>query len=347
MTAPNYSGVAYWRLTSRPVASNLPPRAEPALRYRGRQMNIMKLAIPLFVVLAWCPSQGFAVPLLGPDLASFAVLGHTTVTNVPTSTVAGNVGVSAGTALPGFNYTSGLAVADSQVTGSVHSNTALAALAQQQLTTAITNLGLLGVGTTLGVDLAGLILSPGVYTVPAGISNLTGTLTLDGGGNPNAFWLFQMTDTLITSSGSVVNVINTGAGAGLYWDVRSSATLGTTTSFEGNILALADINLLTGATIGCGRALASTGQVVLDSNTIGIGCSAATGGEGSNGFVGSSLSFELETVVDTTTGEIVSVPGTIPEPSTPVLIGLALAGLITCRTKLFSRRPIVSFPSPA
>ena len=184
--------------------------------------------------------------------------------------------------------------------GSVHSNTALAALAQGQLTTAITNLGLLGVGTTLGVNLAGLTLSPGVYTVPAGVSNLTATLplTLDGQGNANAFWLFQMESSLITSPGSVVNVINTGAGAGVFWDVRSSARLDTTTSFQGNILALTDINLLTGATIGCGRALANTGQVTMDHNTIGAICESGTGA-GSNGFAGNSLQFVLDTVTPT------------------------------------------------
>ena len=129
------------------------------------------------------------------------------------------------------------------------------------------------------MDLAGLALPPGVYTVLAGASNLTGTLTLDGQGNANAAWVFQMGSTLITSPGSAVNVVNTGSGAGVFWNVGSSATLDTTTSFQGNILALASITLNTGATIGCGRALADTGAVTMDMNTIGIGCA-------SNGFSG-------------------------------------------------------------
>ena len=228
------------------------------------------------------PSPGLAVPILGSDLASFAVLGSSTVTNVPTSTVVGNVGVwSSGgaNAITGFLSSPGVAVSDSQVTGGlVHAGTAVAQLAQGQLTTVITNLGLLGTGTLLGVNLAGLTLTPGVYTVPAGVSNLTGTLTLNGLSNANAAWVFQMPSTLITSPGSVVNVINTGSGAGVFWNVGSSATLDTTTSFQGNILALTSITLNTNATIGCGRALANTGAVTMDTNTIGGGCGAGTGG---------------------------------------------------------------------
>ncbi|MHB8564585.1 MAG: DUF3494 domain-containing protein, partial [Acidiferrobacteraceae bacterium] len=136
------------------------------------------------------------------------------------------------------------------------------------LAVAMTNLGLLGPGTLEPANLSGLTLLPGIYTVPAGVSNLTGTLTLNGMGNANAFWVFQMPSTLITSSGSAVNVINTGAGAGLYWNVGSSATLGTTTSFAGNILALTSITLDNGATISNGRALAHIGAVTLDANTI-------------------------------------------------------------------------------
>jgi hypothetical protein len=131
----------------------------------------------------------------------------------------------------------------------IHANDAVSISAQSQLATAKTELGSLGAGTLLPVNLAGLTLSPGVYTVPAGTSNLTGTGTLNGQGNLNAFWVFQMPSTLINSPGSVVNVINTGVGAGVYWNVGSSATLDTTTSFEGNILALTSITLNTGEQI--------------------------------------------------------------------------------------------------
>jgi len=138
----------------------------------------MKLAVPLFVALAYAPSQGLAVPFLSSDLASFAVLGDSAVTNVPPSTIVGNVGVSPGSSITGFNSSPGLAVSDLQVTGGlVHATTAVAGQAQSDLTIARTNLGLLGSGTILvNPDLTGLTIFPGVYTVLAGVSNLTGAV---------------------------------------------------------------------------------------------------------------------------------------------------------------------------
>lgn len=109
-----------------------------------KYLSILSLAM---IGALYGASPAFATPILGSDLASFAVLGAETVTNIPTSTIFGNVGVSPGTAITGFSSVSGTATSDSQVTGGmVHSNTAVAQLAQAQLTTAITNLGSLGPG---------------------------------------------------------------------------------------------------------------------------------------------------------------------------------------------------------
>jgi hypothetical protein len=331
---------------------------------RRKQMNAMKLAVPLLVALAYGPSQGLAapIPILGSELASFAVLGASTVTNTGPTTIKGNLGLFPGPSVKGFvpppvntvlegPGSTGLIAGPGLVSGgTIYISHPFAGTAQGELTAARTNLGLLGPGTLLSADLVGLTLYPGVFTVLAGTTNLSGAVTLNGLGDPNAFWLFQMQDTLITSPGSVVNVINTGTslgiGAGVFWNVPSSATLDTTTSFEGNILAHTSIGLNTGATIGCGRALAEIGAVTLDTNAISIGC-LGTAAAASNGLSGQLLAFETNTtgklvVADTTTpvnfitgtNTVVSLNGVVPEPGTLMLLGFGLAGLFAFRKRL-------------
>lgn len=279
-------------------------------------------------------SSASAIPILGPDLTTFTVLGSSSVTNVPTSTIVGNVGVwSSGGAnsVTGFNSSPGVATADTQVTGgSVYAGGTLAQSAQSQLTSAITNLSSLGAGITLiSADMAGLVLTPGVYSVSAGTTNLSGTLTLDGGGNSNAVWVFQMASTLITSSNSVVNMINagSGSGAGLFWNVASSATINSNSTFLGNILALSDISMNSTATDLCGRALASTGAVTLIQNSLSGTCTGNL--SGSNG-----LSGGLDVITNGVGAtQVVFLPstvitsGAVPVPGTLALLGLGLLGL--------------------
>jgi len=311
--------------------------------------NGMSKFLTLFAVTALaallCAPLVSATPILGSDLASFTVLGATTVTNVPTSTIVGNVGVwSSGgaNAITGFNSSPGVAVSDPQVTGGeVHAGTAVVASAQNQLTTAITNLGSLGAGILLPADLAGLTLAPGVYTVPAGTTNLSGVLTLNGLGNANSAWVFQMPSTLITSPDSVVSIINTGSGAGVYWNVGSSATLDVNTTFIGNILALTSITMNTTATDLCGRALASTGAVTLDQNSLSGICPGLLADS-------SGVSGGLDVI--TTPGGAPQVgflpyapvpAASVPEPSIMLLLGSGLAGLVVFR-KRFTKDELVN-----
>jgi len=247
-------------------------------------MNAIKLAIPLFVALAYGPAQA---QILGPQLATFAVLGETSVTNVPTSTIFGNVGVSAGVSITGFGTTIPLtATSNPQVTGgSVHTTTGLAAQAQAQLDAAILTLnGMANTGGPLGGNINGLY-APGVYDGGAGL--LTGALTLDGSLNGAApdVWVFRFASSLTTAaSGSSVSVVNVGDGSdvGIYWVVGDFATLNGPT-FAGNVLAQKTISSDGALTLGCGRLLSATADVTLIGDTISAGCFGTTG-SGSGGF---------------------------------------------------------------
>lgn len=161
--------------------------------------------------------------------------------------------------------------------GTLHASDAVALQAQSETTTAYNLLAGLAVTATLtGQDLGGLTLVPGVYFF-ANAAQLTGTLTLDGQGDPNATFVFQIGSTLTTASSSSVAFINGAASQEVYWQVGSSATLGTATQFAGNIVALSSITFGTGASIACGRALARNGAVTLDTNRIVNDCANTPG----------------------------------------------------------------------
>jgi len=282
------------------------------------KMNAVKLAIPLFVALAFGPAQGWAVPILNPALASFAVLGATGVTNVPVSTIGGNLGSSPNASVGGGYVFSA---------GSLQQNTALAAQAQIDLDAAILAVNA-GVGIGLGPVLSGTI-SPGTYNVGAAGTNIPGALILDGGGSNTAVWKFRFSSTFIMSEGSDVSVINVGdgSGVGIYWTVGSAATLDGDT-LVGNVLANTLISSNGGLTLGCGRLASATAQVTLIQDTISLGCAgfANSGGFAEGVDIGSGG----------TGGSGGQIVNGVPEPATLLLFGFGLAGLFVFRKKLFS-----------
>jgi hypothetical protein len=201
--------------------------------------------------------------------AGYAVLAGTTVTNTGPTTVSGDLGLSPGSSVTGFPP--GL------VSGGVQNVANAAAVqAQSDLVTAYNDAaGRTPATTVAGDTLGGLTLTAGVYS--GGALGLTGTLTLDAQGDSGAVFIFQAASTLITASASQVKLVNGASPCNVFWKVGSSATLGTTTSFKGTILALTSIGLNTGATVD-GRLLARNGAVTLDSNTINeLGCSGSPG----------------------------------------------------------------------
>jgi type VI secretion system secreted protein VgrG len=160
--------------------------------------------------------------------------------------------------------------------GATHAADAVALQAQNDVTTAYNALAAQTPCTDLtGQDLGGMTLTEDVYCFSSS-AQLTGPLTLNAQGNAAAVFIFQIGSTLTTASNSSVSVINGGTACNVFWQVGSSATIGTTTQFVGNILALTSIALQTGATMVPGRALARNGEVTMDTNNVTIlGCPGA------------------------------------------------------------------------
>jgi hypothetical protein len=232
----------------------------------NRQTMFSLAGVALGGLLLCASATAQVAPVLG-QAGSFGVLGGSALTNTGPSVLFGDVGVSPGTAVSGFP--------PGVFSGTLHVADAVALQAQSDLVTAYNVAAGQAFGSDLtDQDLGGMVLGAGVYRFSSS-AQLTGTLTLDAAGDPNAVFIFQIGSTLTTASDARVEVINGGAGCNVFWQVGSSATLGTTTRFVGNILALTSITLNTGASVA-GRLLARNGAVTLDNNTV-AACGAAVG----------------------------------------------------------------------
>ncbi|MDT4962479.1 MAG: hypothetical protein QOF87_2126 [Pseudonocardiales bacterium] len=211
-------------------------------------------------LLALPPAAGAAEAPVDMGLAtSYAVVGGQTVTNTGPSVIHGDLGVSPGSAAPGFGGPpSGLVI-----NGTIHTADAEAAGAQSAAGIAYRDISTRAKTADVGPELGGQTLPSGVYD--GGTLKLTGALTLNG--NSAAVFIFRAASTLITAPGSSVKFIGGANACNVFWQIGSSATLDTTTAFAGTVLASASISAKTGATV-VGRLLASTGAVTLDDNVI-------------------------------------------------------------------------------
>ena len=218
------------------------------------------LAIGMLAVGRTANAAGPAPVGLG-TAAPFAVLAGTpAVTNTGATTITGDLGIHPAAAVTGFP--------PGIVNGMIHAADAVALQAKSDLVIAYDDAaGRTPVTVVAGGTLGGRTLVPGVYNAGGATLDLTGTLTLDGQNDPNSVWIFQATSDLITASSSSVRFINGGQPCNVFWQVTSSATLGSGSSFAGTILALTSITMNSGVTVD-GRALARNGNVTLINDTI-------------------------------------------------------------------------------
>ena len=228
------------------------------------------LALLVSLVLTSTAQAGPPPVLLG-TANSFAILAGSTITNTGNTVVNGDLGLHPGTAVTGFP--------PGTVNGARHVTDAVAEQAKTDLRTAYHDAAGRPLTATLPPDIGGRRFVSGVYrtgSVPS--LGLTGNVTLDAQGDPRAVFIFQIESTLVTATDSSVSLINGAQACNVYWQVGSSATLGTRTAFKGNILALSSISVNNGVTVD-GRLLARNGAVTLINDTINRSdCAPGTGG---------------------------------------------------------------------
>ncbi|MDB5422845.1 MAG: hypothetical protein JWQ29_261 [Phenylobacterium sp.] len=242
--------------------SNLPARAHA------------RVALFLTAAAILCAAgAATAAPQILGQADGFAVLGASTVTNTHATKITGDLGVFPGSSITGLDMIT--------LSGGLHQDDAVAHQARNDASNAFSTLAALSSTTTLtGSDLGSVgTLTPGVYTFTSS-AQLTGDLTLDFLSDPGGAFVFQIGSTLTTASDSNIFVLNGGPTSAIYWAIGSSATLGTGTTFAGNILARQSITLNTGARVLCGRTIALVGAVTMDTNTVSNDCTGA-GSDGS------------------------------------------------------------------
>lgn len=291
-------------------------------RNRVRRQAVAGTAIGASVLLAVAlvgqsPAYAADAPVGLGTAAAYSVLGGTTVTNTGATTLAGELGVNAGSAITGFPP--GVA------TGATHAGDKPAGQAQLDLTTAYDDAAGRAVTASVAGDLVGQTLLPGVYK-SSGPLAVSGALTLDGQGNPNSVFIFQVASDLVTASASNIVLTNSAQACNIYWQVGRSATLGDHSKFKGSILALTSITATTGAAVD-GRALARNGQVALQSNVFTMsGCATAAAPSATP--TASASPAPTSSAPKKGRGVNIDTAAENPVPSAGTALGAAAAGLI-------------------
>ncbi|MDJ0382493.1 ice-binding family protein [Streptomyces sp. G-G2] len=263
MTPNNYY-VPQWRRTPALIASVLAAAVAAA-------------------VVAVTPTTAHAIgtPVPLGTAASFAILAGSTITNTGPSVVTGDIGVHPGSAITGFRPP---ASEPGTVNGVQHRADVVAQGAKDDLVAAYDQAAGQVVDGALSAGIANITLSPGVHHAAIGLG-LTGDLTLDAAGDPNAVWVFQVPESLTTASASRVLLTNGASPCNVYWQIGASATLGSGSKFVGTIMALTSITVNDSVTID-GRTLARNGQVSLINDVINRGnCATGTSGGTTGGLV--------------------------------------------------------------
>jgi hypothetical protein len=317
-----------------PSSDSLAVSRRSALRAGRRTFRVGLLLLGSLSTLLFASSALGATATVGlGSAASFSVLAGSTVTNTGPTTMFGDLGLYPGTSVTG----------EPRVLGQTHVNDQVAIEAKNALTTAYTNAESRPSGGSAGTQLAGQTFSPGVYSASKSLLLSSGSVTLNAEGDPNAVFIFQIGSTLITGSNTTVSLVGGAQACNVFWQVGSSATLGSGTHFVGTIMASASITANTAATIH-GRLLAQTAAVTLEDNTI-TTSTCASSASGSGGGTEASTPEETAALEKATTGGATTTSGAATTASgtttgTGVPASSPGAGATTTRLPVASRTTV-------